>query len=53
MAEHKFAGWKKVPSRQGGVKSPKCSCGFVGQPTHQGAPDAMKSFDEHVAEAQS
>jgi hypothetical protein len=50
MNEHQFAGWKKVPSRNGGVKAPKCSCGFVGLPTHAEAPDAMKSLEEHQAE---
>lgn len=50
MADHGFAGWKKVPSRSGGLKAPKCSCGFVGQPTQADAPDALKSLDDHVSE---
>ena len=43
---HTFAGWEKVPSRRGGLKSPKCSCGWVGQPQY--AAEGMTQFDTHV-----
>lgn len=34
---HEFAGWGKVPSRRGGLKFPKCACGWKGQATNSAA----------------
>lgn len=43
---HVFAGWKKMPSKRGGLKSPKCSCGWVGKAQH--ASEGMTQFEAHV-----
>jgi hypothetical protein len=44
--KHEFAGWKKVPSKRGGLKAPKCSCGWVGH--CQKAFEGSAQFEAHV-----
>jgi hypothetical protein len=43
--KHEFAGWRKVPSKRGGLKSPKCTCGWEGGPQH--AVEGLKQFEAH------
>ena len=43
--KHEFAGWRKVPSKRGGLKSPKCTCGWEGGPQH--AVEGLKQFERH------